>query len=154
MPLPSSWINNLFGRLALRYGTRFEAQYAGLDIGAVKADWADMLDGFRGNEIGYALKYLPVDKPPNAMQFRDICRRSPSPDLPKLPPGPPASPERVQEAMQKIKPAEHKWSGMSLAARCIENIERIVAERGGKISSAQKSMLASCRSRLNLGPAE
>ena len=59
MPAPASWIDHLFGRLSVRYGDAFRRQWPDADIDAVKADWANVLDGVAGDSIGYALRYLP-----------------------------------------------------------------------------------------------
>lgn len=141
MALPASWVDNLFGRLTVRYGAAFLRQWPDVDLAAVKADWADVLDGISGDSIGYALRYLPV-LPPNAMQFRDVCRRAPVPEVPQLADdGVRADPEHVRAVVASIarpKPAA------SAAQQCIDNIERIVAERGGAISAAQRHMLEHC----------
>ena len=77
MALSALWVDRLFDRLVLRYGTAFLRQYGDIEPAAVKADWADVLDGTSAEAIGYALRYLPAERPPNAMQFRDQCRRAP-----------------------------------------------------------------------------
>ncbi len=147
--LPKSWVDELFGRLALRYGAAFEAQYRGLDRDAVKADWADVLDGFERfpEAIKHALSVLPVDKPPNALQFRDACRRAPRPAQLALPP-PQMSPEVSAKVLQSIRATRDaiRSDGLTPAEKCIRNIERIVAARGGRISAPQKAMLEACRS--------
>ncbi len=146
--LPKSWVDELFGRLALRYGAAFEAQYRGLDRDAVKADWADVLDGFERfpEAIKHALSVLPVDKPPNALQFRDACRRAPRPAQLALPP--PQMPrevaERVMASLRSTRDAI-RARNTTEAECCIRNIERIVAQRGGAMIGAQKAMLDSCR---------
>ena len=65
--LPTRWADELFGRLSLRYGAAFLAQYRDLDLEAVKADWADVLDGFERfpEAIRHALSVLPADRPRN-----------------------------------------------------------------------------------------
>jgi hypothetical protein len=103
MSLPGAWVDSLFARLSVRYGETFMRQYADLDIGAVKADWADVLYGVSGEGIGYGLRFLPIDRPPNAMQFVAICRRRPDSTQLALPgPAPKADPARVAEMMSKI----------------------------------------------------
>jgi hypothetical protein len=67
MPLQASWVDNLFARLTVRYGAAFLRQWPDADLAVVKADWADVLDGCRGESIGYALRYLP-NTPPNALR--------------------------------------------------------------------------------------
>lgn len=141
MPLPRSWVDALFARLALRYGEAFRRQWPDVDEAAVKADWADVLDGVSGASIGYALRYLPVDKPPNAMQFRDQCRRAPPPDVPQLrDETPPADPEKVAAIVAGMRPPERRAHP---AQECIDAIARRVAE-SGRISEAQRHMVAHC----------
>jgi hypothetical protein len=84
MPLPAAWVESLLAKLQVRYGEAFARQYADLDPAAVKADWAEVLEGFTYDAIAYGLRYLPSDKPPIASQFRDICRRAPAPERPRL----------------------------------------------------------------------
>lgn len=85
MPLPARWVDHLFAKLTVRYGSAFMRQWPGADIEFVKSDWADVLDGTSAESIAYALQYLPSERPPNAMQFRDLCRRAPA-GKPALPP--------------------------------------------------------------------
>jgi len=143
MPLPASWADALFAKLTLRYGAAFMRQYADLNIEFVKDDWAQVLDGVSGDSIKYALENLPSDRPLNALQFRDLTRRSPLPELPKLP-LPPADPARVAAAVEKIIAAKPQAMNVTPAQQCINNIERIVRDRGGKISSEQKHMVSQC----------
>lgn len=98
MALQSSWVDALFARLALRYGAAFLRQWPDVDIAVLKTDWADVLDGVSGHAIAYALEYLPSAHPPNAMQFRDLCRQAPAPTLPRLTDDPAPNQERVAEA--------------------------------------------------------
>lgn len=79
MPMPSSWVDELLGRLSVRYGEAFVRQYTAANIQpeAVRADWAEVLDGVTPESIRYALQYLPEDRPPNALQFRALCRQAP-----------------------------------------------------------------------------
>jgi hypothetical protein len=105
MSLPESWVNRIFAKLTVRYGVAFARQYEGLDTADVKQDWADVLGGFGPDSIAYALRYLPSEKPPTAMQFRDICRRAPSPDEPQRLEGPKPDPARVAALMERMRKA-------------------------------------------------
>jgi hypothetical protein len=107
VPLPASWVEALFAKLTVRYGVAFGQQYRDLDIGIVKADWADVLDGVQSDSIRYALQYLP-ERPPNAMSFRNLCRSAPATTAPALPaPAEPADPARVQAAIERATAAMH-----------------------------------------------
>lgn len=72
-------IERLFERLATKYGRAFMAQYEGLEANAVKADWAHEL-GCYNSRIGaeifkWALDNLP-ERPPNSIQFHNLCRQA------------------------------------------------------------------------------
>lgn len=106
MALQSSWVDALFARLALRYGAAFLRQWPDVDVAVLKTDWAEVLDGVSGHAIAYALEYLPSSHPPNAMQFRDLCRAAPAPKMARLTDDPAPNPERVAEAkamLAKVK---------------------------------------------------
>ena len=81
MSLPIAWIEDVFAKLALTYGRDFVAQYEGLDLALVKANWAQELAGFdpHPQALALALHHLPADRPPNVLQFRALCRRMPLP---------------------------------------------------------------------------
>ena len=100
MAMSSSWVDELLGRLAVRYGEAFTRQYtaAGVDAKAVRADWADVLDGVSAESIRYALEYLPADKPPNALQFRALCRNAPRNE--------PEHAAIIREAMRSANPTD------------------------------------------------
>lgn len=87
MSLPIEWIEDIFAKLALTYGRDFVAQYEGLDLDLVKANWAHELGGFESHPqaLALALQNLPSDRPPNVLQFRALCRRMPLPPAPALP---------------------------------------------------------------------
>jgi hypothetical protein len=137
MPLQTSWVDHLFAKLTVRYGAAFLRQWPDAEPALVKADWAEVLDGVRGDSLSYALRYLPA-APPNAIQFRDLCRRAPAPQQLQLPaPAPQADPERVQRIMARLRRVDTD----SLADKCARNIVRIVAERGGRLSLAQREQL-------------
>lgn len=103
MSLPSPWVDRIFDKLTLVYGHAFIGRWAGLDLQAVKADWAHELAGFERNPeaIKHALQHLPVE-PPNVMQFRALANNAPPPELPRLP-EPKADPERVKRALQAAR---------------------------------------------------
>jgi hypothetical protein len=85
--LPLHWIDRIFDKLTLTYGKAFALQYDGMDIDAVKANWSHELAGFHDKPdcIKHALQNLPPDRPPNVLQFRAICQKSPLPVFKALP---------------------------------------------------------------------
>lgn len=84
MSLPSGWVDRIFGRLSATYGQGFIRQYDGVDVNEVKAEWGRLLGGFftAPSAVQYALDNLPADKAPNALQFRELCRRAPDDAFP------------------------------------------------------------------------
>lgn len=134
MPLPTSWVDALFARLTLRYGSAFLRQYGDADPALVKADWADVLDGLRGDAIGYALRYLPLE-PCTAMRFRDIARLAPAPAVPAITDDTKADPERVQAALAKL--AAPRDTGQTPAQECAD---RLLAH-GARMSTPQRQQI-------------
>ena len=136
MPMPALWVDELFARLSVRYGAMFARQYADLDPAAVKADWADVMDGVSAEGIKYGLANLPADKPLNAMQFRALCGSLQRPDaLPALPaPVGKPSPEVLARVAQGFVTASQQhpkdWA-RKLKAR---------EESGERLTRAQREM--------------
>lgn len=146
MPLQTSWVEHLFAKLTVRYGAAFMRQYADLDAEHVKADWAEVLDGVSGKSLTYALTCLPSDRPVNALQFRDLCRRSPDAAAPALPaPLDRANSARVAAIVSRLRGPD---DGRTPAQRVAANLRRIERENGGQLNPAQRDMLESCE-RMN-----
>jgi hypothetical protein len=90
--LPQQWIERIFARLQGIYGSQFVSKFTyienGSDVGLInaKAVWAEELGGFldQPEAISYALKNLPSDFAPSALEFRDLCRRAPRKELPAI----------------------------------------------------------------------
>lgn len=104
MSLPDPWVEKIFTKLSLVYGRAFLSQYEGMDLLAVKADWAHELAGFENmpEAIAYALKHLPMDRPPNVLQFRALCRKVPEPVFKALP-APKADREKVRAMLDGLR---------------------------------------------------
>lgn len=140
MPLPQSWADALIARLALRYGAAFMRQYGDADAALVKADWAEVLDGVHGDAIAYALQHLPVERPPNALQFRELCLRAPPPAATRLPsPQSDAPPAQIRQLAAGMR--QHS---VSPAQQCLDNIARAVVARGVGVSLAQRHVAEHC----------
>lgn len=105
MPLPESWVERIFARLSVRYGTDWTSKWTGVDPAAIKADWANELGGFSADALSYALGFLPIDRPPTASQFRAICNRAPAAPFvePKIAlDAPKADPERLKRVFEHM----------------------------------------------------
>jgi len=102
MSLPLKEINRLFDRLIATYGNEWVNRWQGLDGNAIKSLWAHELSIYaeRLSAIEWALENLPP-RSPNVIEFRNICRQAPYPEIQKLP-EPKADPERVRAEISKL----------------------------------------------------
>ncbi len=143
MPLPAAWVESIFARLAVRYGVAFMRQYADLDPEAVKADWANILDGFERHPaaIAYGLDNLGPT-PPNAHQFRDACRRMPEPAQARLP-APKEDPELGRRVLRDWKARDTAAALVPPAVATVRRLRAIEAS-GRRLTLAQRDMLRSC----------
>ena len=105
MSLPLPWVDRIFEKLTLVYGQAFLARWRDLDLDAVKHDWAHELAGFEAHPqaIAHALQTLPPDHPPTVLQFRELARKAPLPELPRLA-MPQADAERVAAELARLPP--------------------------------------------------
>lgn len=104
MSLSVAAIDRLFQRLAATYGAAWDRAMGSSPINDVKAAWAHELSGFTGRleALAWALENLP-ERCPNVIEFRNLARRAPEPETPRLP-EPKADPERVREELAKLGP--------------------------------------------------
>ena len=102
MSLSLKAVDRLFERLALTYGKQFTDMYVNLDPQAVKTMWSHELAIFENglHRIAWALENLPV-RCPNAIEFKQLCRQAPAPEVPALP-EPKADPERLKRELAKL----------------------------------------------------
>jgi hypothetical protein len=112
MQLPSEWVDRIFEKLALVYGRDFLGRWDGLDIRAVKADWALELGRFANapDSIRFALDSLPLSKPPTALEFKHLCNRAPD-YLPALLPPPQPSAEQKQKVRALLQGVRRRLTG-------------------------------------------
>lgn len=127
MPISVAVIDRLFQRMAATYGARWDRSMGGAPLADVKSVWGDVLQNFDGDrlqDVAWALENLP-ESPPNAIEFRNLCRRAPLPEVPRLP-EPKADPARVAAELAKLAPVrkaaqrsviDHKAWARSLIAR-------------------------------------
>lgn len=137
MAMSAKWIDELFRRLSVRYGAAFLRQWPDADPSVVKADWMSVLSGCSGHDIAYALQYLPEGLPPNAMQFRAICRRAPAPEAPRIE-GPKADPGRVAALVAQAGKAPA--DGLTPAHRVAYVLRKKITD-GVKLTLAQRAQL-------------
>lgn len=105
MSLPIAWIDRIFDRLIVRYGNRFLDRWKGVNMDAVRFDWATVLDGFDKwpDAISFAIDNLDDEKPPSATMFRTLALKAPKPALLALP-EPKADPDRIKAELAKLAP--------------------------------------------------
>lgn len=87
--LRDDWIERIFHRLSGIYGLQFRNKFAefkdGEDVGTPNAMiiWGEELGAFgeHPERIAWALDNLPTDHAPNAIEFKELCRRAPRKSL-------------------------------------------------------------------------
>lgn len=104
MSLPAAWTDRIFEKLTITYGRDFLSRWEGMDLNAVKSDWAHELSGlFRHpSSIAWALDHLP-EKPPTVGQFRRIANEMPAQSEPRLE-YEAAGMERIASELAKLAP--------------------------------------------------
>lgn len=102
MTLPIKVIDRLFERLGATYGASWTRQWVDVPMNDVKTAWAHELHGYSTNLqlLAWALENLP-ERCPNVIEFRNLCRRAPAPDVPRLPETK-VDPERVKQELDKL----------------------------------------------------
>lgn len=81
------FVVQIHSALAVRYGRRWLAMWAGLDMELVRADWHRVLRDYAGNPaaVMHALDNLP-EMVPTAIEFERLCAAGPRPAWRPLPP--------------------------------------------------------------------
>lgn len=102
MALSSQLVDVIFGRMLARYGQAWLAKWAQVPLNAVRADWAEQLEGFGVIAVNHGLMNLPEDYVPNAAQFRKLCLGRPEP-MPLAIEGPKPDPVRVAELLAQAQ---------------------------------------------------
>lgn len=104
--LDARYVERIFTRMLVRYGTAWTRMWEGVEPEAVKADWADQLSGFERNPdaLKYALEHLPAERPPTVAQFKELCIRAPGPAYKALPP-PKRDPKKAAQVLGEIRSA-------------------------------------------------
>lgn len=100
--LDARWVERIFTRMLVRYGTAWTRMWEGVEPEAVKADWARELSQCPGHAIGYALEHLPPERPPTVAQFRALCSNRPEPAVKRLA-APRSDQAKVDEALRSAR---------------------------------------------------
>jgi len=95
-------IDRLFDRLGATYGAAWDRSLGATPLVDAKSIWAHELQGFaqRLEAVVWALDQLP-EHPPNVIQFRNLCRQAPAPEVPLLPEAK-ADPARLAAELAKL----------------------------------------------------
>lgn len=146
MSLPDRWIEKIFARMLVRYGSAWLRMWEGVDEAAIKADWALQLAGYVDNPkaLEHALGHLPADKPPTVAQFALLCRNAPRPSLKRLA-APIAPAERRQEVVDAVHTAFRSASDNE-RKRTVERIKARQAQ-GLPLSQLQRDTLRDLQAR-------
>lgn len=98
MTMPKAWVDEIFSRLTVRYGSAFLHRWTsvGVDLELVKADWANELSGMKPESIRYALAHLAPDRPPTVTEFRLLANQVPPPVFKALPMPAPSEEQRAK----------------------------------------------------------
>ena len=78
-------VDKMFERFALRWSRVFLTEYEGLDIGAVKAEWAEDLQRFTLDQARKAFENCKFNQfPPSLPTFLAHCKAAPFADAPRI----------------------------------------------------------------------
>jgi hypothetical protein len=74
---PRVWVEALFKRFAVMYGSKWTAMWADVPMGDVLDGWQDDLRGINGDQIKRALEHCKshCPFPPTLPEFVGICRQ-------------------------------------------------------------------------------
>ena len=104
MSMPLQAVDRLFSRLTMTYGPTFTRTFEGLDLNEVKSLWSHELAFYctqdRMIDVAWALENLP-ERAPNIIEFRNLCRKAPEREKPRLP-EPKADPVRLQKELARL----------------------------------------------------
>ena len=100
---PRELVEAIFARMVVRFGSIWVSRWAGVDMHAVKADWAKGLATTHRHAIVYGIENMPTDTPPLLGQFKELCSRAPAQRPLEIEDDrPPADPARVARAPQRM----------------------------------------------------
>ena len=148
-PSAPRWVDRLFSRLQVRYGSAWTRMWVGIEPESVKADWASMLGQlFDRNPIAlvYGLDHLP-DTPPTVGAFLKLCLAAP--DERKAMAAPVSKPDRdfAEMVHKRIVAATKTESYQSPAAVCAAKLRRKMAD-GFRLTPSQRHVLECCERQI------
>lgn len=134
MSLPAAWVDRIFEKLTLAYGRDFLGRWEGVELNAVKSDWAHELSGFdkHPEAIAWALQNLP-ERPPTVLDFRKIARLAPSKPVPQLEYSP-AGKERIAAELAKLGPGARLKPARIMGNKDWAHAVIARAESGGRVT--------------------
>lgn len=147
MSLSTRVIDKLFDTLGAYYGASWDRSLGATPIADAKTAWGNLLQGYaskeRMHDIAWALDNLP-DRPPNAIEFRNLCRRSPVGDLVALS-APKIDPAKVAAELAKLIPVRNAtasagYDPKAWARRIIEAHEAGVPTRPISLRFAREAI--------------
>lgn len=145
MSLPPEWVERIFKRMALEYGSRLGSLWAGLDPEEVKAHWAQELGGYvkAPQALAHALEHLPEDRPPTLPEFRRLCRGAPVPAVLALS-APCADAAKVSASLASARAAVVAAGSRTWADRLLER-----QAAGERLGHAQRECLLRAAARVS-----
>ena len=74
---PKAWVEALFKRLSVMYGSRWAAMWDGVPMADVVDGWQTDLTGVTSDQVKRALEHLKANNPfpPTLPEFLGICRQ-------------------------------------------------------------------------------
>ena len=66
----------IWNKMLVTYGSEWTRKFDGMPMDEVKGAWADDLRGYTIEQIKYGLSMLG-ERPPNLIQFKDLCKKAP-----------------------------------------------------------------------------
>lgn len=74
-PIPDSWVDSLFSKMAALYGNKFLDMWRDLDLVSIKTIWAQELGKLSREELVRGVNALSAQEwPPTLPQFLKLCR--------------------------------------------------------------------------------
>ena len=140
--LPELWVEKIFTKLTVAYGREFLGRWEGLNLAAVKADWAEELAGYASHPyaLKYGLEHLPADKPPTARAFKALCNTVPVITQMALPAPHEQAPDAVRKRLSTVGQVIGDPKAWAKRLRDIEKNHGGCMPSGLQMTRAQREM--------------